>query len=93
MRAFGLASRRVSGVICPIPCRFQTGLRSLVPSGVKGRSMGSIDPNKWVISQVKMVKAGPHTRFLEKPVDLALMNPVVLRTVEESQPVQYASRV
>jgi len=39
------------------------------------------------------MKIRPHTRLLEEPVDLALMDPIVLRTVEQSKPVQYASRV
>ena len=39
------------------------------------------------------MEAGPHTGFLEEPVDLVLMDPVVLRTVEQPKPVQYAGGV
>ena len=82
MRAFGLASRRVFGVIWSTPCRFQTEPRSLAPSGVKGRSIGLIDPSKRVINTVEIAKSWVHTGFLEEPVDLVLMDPVVIGTVE-----------
>ena len=36
---------------------------------------------------------GLRTRFLEEPVDLALTDPVVLRTVEQPKPVQHTGRV
>jgi hypothetical protein len=93
MRAFGLASRRVLGVTCSTPCRFQMVLRSLAPSGVNGRSIGLIDPSKRVTNKVEIGMVRPRTRFLEEPVDLVLTDPVVLRTVEQPQPVQYTSRV
>ena len=50
--AFGFASLLVSGVTWSTPCLFHTGTRSLVPSGVKGRSMGSIDPKEGVTDRM-----------------------------------------
>lgn len=40
-----------------------------------------------------MMKVGLRTRFLEEPVDLALTDPVVLGTVEQSEPVHNTGRV
>ena len=55
--------------------------------------MGSIDADRWDIGRAEMLKARPHVRFLEEPVDLALADPVVLGTTEQPQPVQCASSV
>jgi hypothetical protein len=93
IRAFGFASLLVSGVTWSTPCLFQIETISLVPSGVKGRSIGSIDPKERVTNRTYLLSDGLRTRFLEEPVDLALTDPIVLRTVEQPKPVQHASRV
>ena len=55
--------------------------------------MGLIDADRWDISQAETLKAGPFTRYLEEPVNLALTDPAVLGTMGQPQPVQYVGRV
>ena len=55
--------------------------------------MGLMDPSKRVVSTAEMVGCRPHTRFLKEPVDLVLVDPVILGSVEQSQPIQHTDGV
>jgi hypothetical protein len=85
-RAFGLASFCCGGVCC---CRSQTLPKSLEPSGVNGRMTGFIEsevPTN-TLSPRKNRARNKHTRLLQKPVDLVLVNIIIFRRQKKAKPV------